>query len=139
MADTPVTRPTDADVAAFLDAVEHPVRRRDAETLLALMRRVTGQEAQMWGPTIVGFGSYHYRYASGREGDAPGAGFSPRTAASTVYLLDGFDGREDVLAALGPHTMGKGCLYLKDLTKIDLLTLERLVHASYESLTTTHP
>lgn len=137
MADTAVTRPTDADVAAFLDAVEHPVRQRDARTLCALMTRVTGQAPQMWGPSIVGFGSYHYRYASGREGDAPAAGFSPRKAASTVYVLDGFDGREELLAAVGPHSLGKGCLYLKDLGTTNLAVLEALIRTSYESLTTT--
>ena len=84
----------DDDVHAFLDRVEHPVRRRDAETMLELMGRITGQPARMWGPSIVGFGSYHYRYESGREGDAPAAGFSPRKAATTVYLADGVDVRE---------------------------------------------
>lgn len=136
--DEAVTRPTDADVAVFLDAVDHPVRRRDALTLLELMRRVTGAEPRLWGPSIVGFGSYHYRYASGREGDAPAAGFSPRKAATTVYILDGFEGREALLASLGPHTLGKSCLYLKDLTTTNLAALETLVRASHDSLTHPH-
>lgn len=89
----------------------------------------------MWGPSIVGFGSYHYRYASGREGDMAAAGFSPRKAATTVYLMDGFDAHEDLLARLGPHTRGKGCLYLKGLDAVDLDVLAELVRRSYATLT----
>ncbi len=126
---------TDADVRAFLDRVEHPVRRRDAETMLGLMTRVTGQPAKMWGPSIVGFGSYHYRYASGREGDAPAAAFAPRKAATTIYLYDGIDAHADLVERVGPHTTGVGCLYLKDLARIDLAALEELVAASYRTLT----
>ncbi len=89
----------------------------------------------MWGPTIVGFGTYHYRYPSGREGDMAATGFSPRTAAMTVYFADGFDGYAEDLAALGPHSLGKGCLYLKDLTRIDLAILDRMIRASYARVT----
>lgn len=126
---------TDAAVRAYLDGVTHAVRRRDAETLLGLMSRATGEEARMWGPSIVAFGSYHYRYASGREGDAPAAGFSPRKAAMSVYLNDGVGARPHLLERLGPHTAGVGCLYLKNLDDVDLGVLEQLVRASYESLT----
>lgn len=125
---------TDDEVRAFLDRVEHPVRRRDAETMLELMTRVTGQPAKMWGPSIVGFGSYHYRYASGREGDAPAAAFSPRKAATTIYLYDGIDAHADLVEQVGPHTTGVGCLYLKDLAEVDLAALEELVAASYRTL-----
>ena len=124
----------DDDVRAFLDRVEHPVRRRDAETMLELMGRVTRQPARMWGPSIVGFGSYHYRYESGREGDAPAAGFSPRKAATTVYLADGVGAYPDLLERLGPHTTGVGCLYLKDLEQVDTGVLEALVRSSYETV-----
>lgn len=135
MADSPKTVPTDADVSAFVAAVKSPVRRRDAGTLLGIMERVTGLPAVMWGPSIVGFGEYRYRYATGRESVMAAAGFSPRASSSTVYLADGFEDRADLLARLGPHTTGASCLYLKDLTKVDLAVLEELVAASYASVT----
>jgi len=135
MADSAKTLPTDADVSAFVAAVKSPVRRRDAETLLGIMGRVTGLRPVMWGPSIIGFGEYHYRYASGREGTMAAAGFSPRATASTVYLADGFNGHGDLLARLGPHTTSASCLYLKDLSKVDLAVLEELVAASYRAVT----
>ncbi|SIN86893.1 DUF1801 domain-containing protein [Agromyces cerinus] len=126
---------TDASVHEFIDRVEHPVRRRDAETLLELFSRVTGQQPRMWGPTIIGFGEYHYTYDSGREGDAPAAAFSPRKAATTVYLVPGLTRDPELLERLGPHTTGLTCLYLKDLTKVDLDALTELVRESYTSVT----
>jgi hypothetical protein len=126
---------TDAAVRSFLDGVTHPVRRRDAETLLSLMERATGESARMWGSSIVGFGAYHYTYASGREGDAAAAGFSPRKAASTIYLADGISAHSELLAKLGPHTTGVGCLYVKDLDEIDLGVLEKVVRESYATIT----
>ncbi|WP_315096307.1 DUF1801 domain-containing protein [uncultured Cellulomonas sp.] len=135
MANTPnKTTATDADVDAFVAAVDHPVRRRDAERLVALMGRVTGEQPRMWGPTMIGFGSYHYRYDSGREGDAGAAGFSPRKAATTVYLPDGVDAHADLLAALGPHTVGKSCVYIKDLDTVDLGVLEEVVRRSFAAV-----
>jgi hypothetical protein len=122
-------------VRAYIDAVASPTRRRDAETLLELMTRVTGETAHLWGPSIVGFGTYHYKYASGREGDAPAAGFSPRKAATTVYLADGVGTYPEQLASLGDHTTGVGCLYLKDLSKIDLGVLEHIIDSSYRTAT----
>jgi len=130
------TVPTDADVHAFVAAVENDVRRRDAETLLALMQRVTGQPPVMWGSSIVGFSTYHYVYASGREGDAAAVGFSPRKTSTTLYFADGFDEYADELARLGPHSLGRPCLYLKDLTKVDLGVLEEMVRRSYAITTT---
>ncbi|GIG20502.1 hypothetical protein Cch01nite_12260 [Cellulomonas chitinilytica] len=135
MADEPKTRPTDADVDAFVDAVPHPVRRRDARTLIELLSRVTGEAPTLWGPSIIGFGTYHYRYATGREGDMAAAGFSPRKAATTVYLNDGVDTHADLLERLGPHTTGRGCLYVKDLDDVDLGVLEAILRASYAALT----
>jgi hypothetical protein len=126
---------TDASVREFLDGVAHVTRRRDADTLLALMERATGEPAHMWGSSIVGFGEYHYQYASGREGDAPAAAFSPRKAASTVYLADGIGAHAHALAGLGPHTTGVGCLYLKDLDDVDLSVLEAIVGDSYRTVT----
>lgn len=121
------------EVLQKIDAVEHPVRRRDAHTLVELYQRITGEEPVLWyGGTIIGFGSYHWKYASGGEGDAGAAGFSPRKAATTVYLPDGFDDYADELAALGPHTIGKSCLYLKNLEKNDLAVLETLLTRSYQ-------
>ena len=126
---------TDAAVREFLDRVDHPVRRRDADTMLELMTRATGRPAEMWGRSIVGFGSYHYRYESGREGDAPAAAFSPRKAATTVYLADGIGAHASLIERLGPHTTGVGCLYLKNLDDIDLATLEEIVATSYRTVT----
>ena len=125
----------DGEVRAFLDRVQHPTRRRDAETLLEIMGRATGQPARMWGSSIIGFGMYHYRYASGREGDAPAAGFSPRKAATTVYLADGIGAHPELLERLGPHTTGVGCLYMKDLGHVDLAVLEEIVARSYATVT----
>lgn len=122
---------TDDSVDDFVEAVLPAVRRRDAETLVALYRRVTGLEPQMWG-TIIGFGSCHYVYPTGTRGDMPLAAFSPRKASMTIYLMEGFDGYADELAALGPHTISKACLYVKDLTAIDLTVLEKMIAHSYE-------
>jgi len=125
----------DGEVRAFLDRVEHPVRRRDADALLEIMGRATGQSARMWGSSIIGFGMYHYKYASGREGDAPAAGFSPRKAATTLYLADGIGAHPELLERLGPHTTGVGCLYVKDLGHVDLAVLEEIVARSYATVT----
>ncbi|RHA43625.1 DUF1801 domain-containing protein [Cellulomonas rhizosphaerae] len=129
------TAPTAVPVADFLATVAHPVRRRDAERLISLYRRVTGAEPRMWGPSIVGFGTYHYRYDSGREGEMAAAGFSPRAAATTVYLADGVAEHSDVLAELGPHRSTTACVYVTDLDRVDLDVLERVVAASYATLT----
>ena len=124
------TQPTDVDPAAFIAAVEHPTRRADAEVLLELMGRVTGCPPRMWGPAIVGFGRYHYRYDSGREGDFLMTGFSPRKANLVVYLMPGYDDLGDELAVLGKHKMGKACLYINTLADVDLDVLERMVERS---------
>lgn len=135
MASSAVTVENDEPVGAFLGGVVHPVRRRDAHTLVGLMGRVTGMPPRMWGSAIVGFGSYHYVYASGREGDMAAVGFSPRKAATTVYVVEGFEDHADDLASLGPHTLGKSCLYLEDLAAVDLEVLERIVRRSYATVT----
>jgi hypothetical protein len=120
-------------VRAFVEAVPSPRRRQDAQTLLEMMSRVTGQPPRLSG-TIIAFGQYHYRYASGREGDGPAAAFSPRTAATTIYLPDGVGAYGELLAELGPHTTGVGCLYLKDLSTVDLGILERILAESYRTV-----
>jgi hypothetical protein len=120
-------------VQAHLDGVTPQKRRRDAQTLLDLMGRVTGEFPQLWRG-VIGFGQYHYKYPSGREGDAPAAGFAPRKAAAVIYLPDGIGRYEEQLKQLGPHTTGVGCLYLKDLAKIDLSVLEAIVAKSYRTM-----
>jgi Domain of unknown function (DU1801) len=121
------TKTTANSVPAFLDACTDEGRRADARALVKLMQKVTGGEPAMWGSSIVGFDSYHYIYESGREGDMPVVGFSPRKAANVLYGTTGFDGDEVLLAKLGKHTTGKGCLYIKKLADVDLKVLETLV------------
>lgn len=124
------TQKHDGDVEAFLNAVENEKRREDSFVVLDLMRRVTGLEPEMWGSSIVGFGSYHYKYASGREGDWFKAGFSPRKQALTLYMMAGTGKHQDLYEKLGKYTTGKSCLYIKKLEDIDLDVLEKLVAAS---------
>ncbi len=121
------TKVTDVDPREFIASVEHPTRRADAEVLLEMMTRVTGCAPRMWGPSIVGFGRYHYRYESGREGDFMLTGFSPRKANLVLYVLPGYDDAGADLAELGKHRLGKSCLYVNKLADVDLEVLERLV------------
>ncbi len=124
------TKPTDVDVDVFLDDIQHPVRNADGKTLRALMERVTGEPATMWGPTIVGFGRYHYRYASGHEGDACRVGFSPRSANLVLYV-GGFPEYDALLARLGKHKRSKACLYVNKLADVDSEVLEEIVRRTY--------
>lgn len=124
------TKPTDVSVDAFLEAVEHPVRRADGQAIRALMERVTGEPAVMWGPTIVGFGTYHYRYDSGHEGDMCRIGFSPR-AANLVLYVGGFPEYEALLDKLGKHKRSKACLYLNKLADVDMVVLEDIARRTY--------
>ena len=120
---------------AFVDAVPGATRRRDAETLLELFGRITNEPPRMWYSTIIGFGSYHYKYESGREGDAGAAGFSPRKASSTIYLPEGVGAHAEALTKLGPHKSGVGCLYITNLDKVDLGVLEGILTESYTAVT----
>lgn len=129
------TKKNDADVEKFLDSVENDKRRKDSLVVLNLMREVTGEEASMWGSSIVGFGSYHYKYASGREGDWFLSGFSPRKQNLTVYIMDGFSNYDELLGRLGKHKTGKSCLYINKLEDIDQDVLRQLVMESLESVT----
>lgn len=129
-------QPNDEDVSAFIEAVPSPTRRRDAWTLLEIMQRISGEKPRLWGPSIIGFGRYHYKYDSGVEGDAGAAGFSPRQAAMTVYFPNGFDAYASQLARLGPHKTSVSCLYLGSLAKIDLAVLEEMIIESYRVMTT---
>lgn len=128
------TTQQNTSVEAFIDAVPDSARRSDARALIRLMSAATGENPKMWGPSIVGFGSYHYVYESGREGDAPLTGFSPRRAATVLYLHLGLEGAADELAKLGKHTAGKGCLYLKKLADVDETVLERIVVRSVAAM-----
>ena len=127
------TKPTTLSVTAFIEALPDDARRADAKALVKLMRSATGEKPAMWGPSIIGFGSYHYKYESGREGDMPVAGFSPRKAATVIYGLTGSNGSEALLAKLGKHTAGKGCLYIKKLADVDPKVLEALVAKAVEA------
>ncbi len=124
------TKATSASVAAFVAGIEDEGKRRDAKALIDLMRRVTGEKPKMWGPSIIGFGTCRYRYESGREGDMPLLGFSPRKAALVLYGAIGFPGSPDLLSRLGKHTTGKGCLYVKRMSDIDADVLKELIEGS---------
>ena len=132
------TRPTVQKVIEFLNSVEHKTRRADGLTLLTMMEEITGEEAVMWGSSIVGFGNYHYRYESGREGDMPLVGFSPRKQSMTLYIMPGFDEYEELLSALGKHKIGKACLYVNKLADVDEEVLRQLVKRSYEHMKATN-
>jgi hypothetical protein len=121
------TKPTELSVASFIDAITDQAKRADAKALVKLMQSATGEKPKMWGPSIIGFGSYHYKHESGREGDMPIAGFSPRKAAIVLYSMMGDGSSAALLAKLGKHTTGKGCLYIKKLADVDLKVLEELV------------
>lgn len=143
MAQQNKTQPTQADVEAFLGDLQPASRQADARDLCALLAKVSDRRPKMWGPSIVGFGQYHYRYESGREGDAPCIGFSPRKAALTLYLMGIYADRgmasEPLLARLGRFTTGKGCLYIKRLSDVDLEVLEALAARSLAYVRRTYP
>lgn len=133
------TQATEADVAAFLAAVEPERRRDDAHALDAMFRRVTGWQPRMWGPTIVGYGQYHYRYETGREDDFLATGFSPRKANLVLYILPGYADLAEPLARLGKHRIGKSCLYINKLADVDMGVLEEIVRAGLDDLATRWP
>lgn len=128
------TQATEADVSAFLHSVEHPTRRADALALDQLFRDVTGFTPRMWGPTIVGYGQYHYVYDTGREGDFLATGFSPRKANLSIYIMPGYQDYAEILGRLGKHKLGKSCLYVNKLADIDTAVLEELVRAGLRDL-----
>ena len=133
------TKPTKLSVTAFINGIDDQQKRTDARTVAAMMRRATGNRAAMWGPSIVGYGQYHYKYASGREGDFLVTGFSPRKKALTVYIMGGFTQFEALMKKLGKYTNGKSCLYLKRLSDVDEIVLERLIVASVKYMRKTYP
>ncbi|MCA9944369.1 MAG: DUF1801 domain-containing protein [Anaerolineales bacterium] len=132
------TRPTDDSVIEFLNNIDHPTRREDGLVLLKMMEDITGETAVLWG-SIVGFGSYHYKYESGREGDMPLIAFSPRKQSMTLYIMPGFDEYEDLLAKLGKHKIGKACLYVNKLADVDKSVLHSLIQHAYVHMKETNP
>jgi hypothetical protein len=135
----PKTKPTEVSAQRHISAIKNEQQRNDAQTLVALMRRVTKEEPRMWGPSIVGFGSYHYKYASGHEGDSPLAGFAARGRELVVYIEADFESREILLARLGEHKTGKVCVYIRRLASVDLKVLEMLVARSVAETKSRHP
>lgn len=133
------TKATDKNVEEFLNGIENDKRRQDSFAVLKLMKEVTGMEPRMWGDTMVGFGSYHYKYATGREGDAMITGFSPRKQNLTLYIMGGFDQYDRLMDKLGKFKTGKACLYVNKLEDIDVETLRELVRQSVDYMTITYP
>ena len=133
------TKVNDASVVEFLHQVPDARKREDSFTVLKLMEEITGHEAKMWGPSIVGFGQYHYKYASGREGDMPLIGFSPRKQALTLYITTGFDEYDELMASLGKHSLSKACLYIKRLSDVNLSTLREIIQRSVKHTIETNP
>ena len=128
------TKQTDESVEKFLNRISDAERRADCLAVAKLMEEVTGQKPKMWGPSIVGFGSFHYKYATGREGDWLMIGFSPRKKDLTLYLMMGFEKHQELMKQLGKHSTGKSCLYIKRLSDIHLPTLKKLIKASVKQL-----
>jgi hypothetical protein len=133
------TRPTDESVDRFLRAISDDQKREDCFVLLEMMGKASGTPAKMWGESIVGFGEYHYRYASGHEGDWFLAGFSPRKQNITLYIMSGFEDYNDLLKKLGKYKTGKACLYIKRLQDVDRQALEELIAHSIEHMKKTNP
>jgi hypothetical protein len=124
------TKPTNKSIEDFLNKVEHPTKREDSFKILELMKEITKEKPVMWGDSIVGFGSYRYKYASGREGDWPLVGFSPRKQNLTLYIMSGFERYDEILKKLGKFKTGKSCLYINKLKDVDMLSLRELVSES---------
>lgn len=133
------TQSTAVSPMAFIDSVADPVQRADAHVICATMARLSGEAPAMWGPSIIGFGRYHYRYDSGREGEMCRIGFSPRKGQTVLYMLDGHDNHAEQLARLGKHSTGKSCLYVKRLSDIDISVLEEMITGSLAWMAQKYP
>ena len=133
------TLPTDVKVGAFLDGLGSDKRRAESLQLIAVMQRLSGEPAVMWGPSIIGFGKYDYTYDSGHSGTSMRVGFSPRKAAMTVYVVPGYDNKSALLERLGPHTLGKSCLYIKDLSKVAMGALEEIIAITLKEMAERYP
>jgi hypothetical protein len=132
------TKPELADPRAFVEAVQHPQKRDDGLTLLDLMREESGKPPVMWGPSMIGYGEYHYTYETGREGDMFIVGFSPRASAISLYMFGGADAHQDLLAKLGKHKTGKSCIYVNKLADVDLDVIRAMVRRSIELSSAAH-
>lgn len=128
------TQATEISPAAFIAGIDHPTRRADAETLDALFRDITGWQPRMWGPTIIGYGAYHYTYDSGREGDMCATGFSPRKANLSLYIMPGYQDFGHILDRLGKHKLGKACLYINKLADVDIDVVAEIIQAGLDDL-----
>jgi Domain of unknown function (DU1801) len=133
------TVPTDAKVSAFVDGLDNEKRRAESRQLIEAMQRLSGEPATMWGPSIIGFGKYDYTYDSGHSGTSMRIGFSPRKAAMTVYIMPGYENKGALLEKLGPHALGKSCLYIKDLSKVDAKALEDIISLSLKEMAERYP
>ncbi len=133
------TKPTNEDVVAFLNNVEKEKKREDSSAVMELMKEVTGEEPEMWGPSIVGYGRYSYKYASGKEGEWMLVGFSPRKQNLTLYIMPGFEHYDSLLSKLGKYSTGKSCLYIKKLEDVDQDVLRELVRQSVDHMKETNP
>lgn len=137
--DEPKMKETDVSVIEFIEQIDSPKKREDAYRLLDIYTEVTGYKAKMWGPSIIGFGAYHYVYKTGREGDAPLAGFSPRKAKISLYFEPDYPEREALLARFGKHTSGKACVYINKVDDIDTDVLKELISQSVEFTRNQYP
>jgi len=133
------TKKNKASVVGFLNAIKDDRRRKDCKKVLVIMKEVTKEKPKMWGTSIVGFGEYHYKYASGREGDWMIIGFSPRKLNLTVYIMPGYTDYDDLMKKLGPHKLGRSCLYIKNLDDIHLPTLRKLITRGYKDMKKLYP
>ncbi|MCH9694429.1 MAG: DUF1801 domain-containing protein [Gammaproteobacteria bacterium] len=132
------TKPTKQSVTAFVNAIEDKQKRADAKKVASMMRKATGKKAKMWGSSIVGYGNYHYKYDSGREGDFMVTGYSPRKQALTVYIVPGFSHFKAEMDKLGKYKTGRSCLYIKRLSDVDEKVLERLIKKSVQHMNKTY-
>ena len=133
------TIPTDADVSNYIATVENPQQREDSKCLVRLLQEITGESPYMWGPSIIGFGSYHYKYASGHEGDAPLLGFSPRKTATSLYIYSETEENKKLLLSLGKYKMGKVCIYVKKLSDVDESVMRKIAENSIHYIQKRYP
>ncbi len=133
------TQETDADVCAFVAGVSDEGQRADALAIIAMMQKLSGHPPKLWGPSIIGFGRYHYKYDSGREGDSLRIGMSPRKGKTVLYIMGGFPQHESILSRIGKHKTGKACLYIKRLSDLDIGVLGELISASLAAMQAKYP
>ncbi len=133
------TTETSKSVTEFINAVPNEIKRKDSFRIIEIMQKQTGFEPKMWGPSIIGFGNYHYKYESGHEGDMPLTGFSPRSTAIVFYFSENFENKDELLKSLGKHTTGKVCVYIKKLADIDISVLKKMITNSVKDIKSRYP